>query len=76
MNDNRPKNVTEFDGFTKGGLPPDRVLLQNLGQLQDVVLVGYDQDGELVVCTSAGGNGALPLVNFMLDQAKAFLIEL
>lgn len=76
MNDNLPKNVTYFTGYTSKDVPPDRVLINNIGQFEKVFLVGYDHDGQLRVCSSQSSYEGMALDNFMLDQAKAFLLKL
>lgn len=54
MNDNLPENVHILDVPTLHNLSPDRVLLAAVGQLDSVVLLGYDIDGNPYVSSSEG----------------------
>ena len=60
-------NVVEFHGITKLDLPPDRVLNRAKdADLQSVVTVGWDQEGDLYFASSAADAGE---VIFLLQRA-------
>jgi hypothetical protein len=69
-------NVVEFNGSTTLDMPPDKVLQGAMGQLTDVVVIGYDKDGKFYIATSTGGLGDLLLLvklaeRSILDQCEA-----
>lgn len=51
-------------------LDPDHVLEANKGKFQQVVVVGFYQDGKIAVCSSHGSREAL----WMLERAKLHLM--
>ena len=51
-------------------LEPDKVLEANKGKFQQLVILGYDQSGDIAVCASHGSREVL----WMLERAKAFLL--
>jgi len=56
-------NVIEIGGITKLDIDPDKVLKNAIGELEGVVIVGYDKDGEEYFCSSyADGGTALWLI--------------
>lgn len=65
-------NVIELPVYTKLDLTPDRVLDGNKGSLTEVVLMGYDKDGEFVFCSNkADARDVL----WMLEKAKSILLS-
>lgn len=52
-------------------IDPDKILEQHKGKLITLVIIGEDEDGELVV---AGSNN-LGISNLLIDQAKLQLIR-
>jgi hypothetical protein len=51
-------------------LDPDAMLEANKGKFQELVLVGYDQNGNLVVCSTHSSREAL----WILERAKLHLM--
>lgn len=60
--------VLQGDGFV---IEADKVLKAQLGNLESVVVVGLDADGDLVI---AGSHGAAEAV-FLMERAKAVFIS-
>ena len=50
-------------------LDPDRILEANRGKFQELVLLGYDQDGKITVCATHGSREVL----WIMERAKLFL---
>lgn len=65
--------ILDFTGITSLDIDPDRVLAKAQGQLQAVVVIGYDQDGQLYVATSYADGGDML---WALEQAKRKLLEI
>ena len=65
--------IIDFTGITSLDLDPERVLAKAQGQLQSVVVIGYDQDGDLYVATSYADGGDML---WALEQAKRKLLEI
>jgi len=66
-------NVLEFTGVTVLDTPPSKVLEHaSNANLQDVVVVGWDENGNLYF-NSSSSDGAE--VNWLLDSAKQELLE-
>lgn len=59
-------DIVMLETLTTLDIPADRVLEKHLGQLQEVVLVGIDHQGELVTASSMGD---LRLAHFRLLEA-------
>ena len=58
-----------FPGVTTLDIPPERVLQSAIdNEIRDVVLLGFDKNGELYVATSIGSDFAK--INLMIDRAK------
>lgn len=55
-------NVVDFTGMTKLDIPVDRVLENSKGELQGVVLMGYDNNGDVDFASNYA------------DQAKVLLL--
>ena len=52
-------------------LEPDTVLEEARGQLQEVVVIGYDQDGEIYVAGSEGPGDTM----WLIEACKLFLLN-
>jgi hypothetical protein len=64
-------NVVYLNNVTKLDLPPDRVLEQAIGKLEDVVIVGYTKEGDEYFASSyASGPEAL----WLLERCKQELL--
>jgi hypothetical protein len=59
--------IFEFNGITRLDLDPDRVLQKAVGQVTAVVVLGYDQDGELYIAASHADGGNLL---WLIEQCK------
>ncbi len=65
-------NVIEFRGITKLDLDPDRVLSKAIGELEDVVVIGFHKDGSEYFASSKS-DGAEVL--WHLERAKHRLMQ-
>lgn len=65
-------NVINFTGITKLDLPVDRVLETAKSQLDGVVLLGWDNDGEMYFATTFADGGE---VLWLLESCKKQLLE-
>jgi hypothetical protein len=65
--------ILDFTGVTSLDIDPERVLAKAKGQLQAVIVIGYDGDGELYVATSYADGGDML---WAIDQAKKKLLEM
>jgi hypothetical protein len=71
MNDN--SNVVDFTGVTRLNLDPVRVLNAAVKtELTDVVILGYDKDGDEYFCSSVA-DGATVL--WLMERLKKLLLE-
>jgi len=50
-------NVVDFGGLSKLDLDPDRLLKKAIGRMDQVVIIGYDKDGEEYFATSQADGG-------------------
>lgn len=57
---------------TRIDLPPDRVLEAAVGKMQGVVLIGYDNDGQLYFASTYADGGD---VLWLLEKCKQALME-
>lgn len=71
-NDNA-SNVVSFPGLNYGPIEPDKILEGNKGLLKEVVVVGWDKDGEFVLGSS---DADIRNVLHMLLKAQKFLLDL
>lgn len=61
--DEIPPNVLPFKGITRLNLPPDQVLEKAMGQLDSVIIIGYDkEEGHYFASSIADGGTCLWLV--------------
>lgn len=67
-------DVIDGGFITKLDLPPERVLQAALDRnLESVVILGYDQDGDEVFISSVADGGT---ITWMLERAKLKLLQL
>lgn len=45
-------NVIDFPGHTTLDLNPDKILKNNIGRFRKIILVGVEEDGTIVGCSS------------------------
>lgn len=67
------KKVLMFNGVTAHELPPDRVLGAAVGQLKNVLVIGYAEDDSFYF---AGSDPSGPWNLWLLEVAKKKLIEI
>jgi len=65
-------DVIELGCITRLDLPPDKVLEKAIGQLDSVVIMGYDKEGEEVFASSIADGGQ---VLWLLEQCKLKLLK-
>ena len=65
-------NVIPLGMVTRLDLPPDQVLLGAKGNLDGLVLIGYDKDGELYFASTYADGGD---VLWLLEKCKQALLE-
>lgn len=65
-------DVTDINCITRLDLPPDKVLEKAIGQLESVVIMGYDKEGEEVFASSIASG---PEVLWLLEQCKLKLLN-
>ena len=65
-------NVLYLRGITKLDLPPDRILEQAIGDLQGVVVLGYDKEGNEYFAASYADGGE---VLWLMERLKKKLLE-
>lgn len=65
--------VVRFDDLTLQDLEPDVILEGACGKLSEVLVVGWDQDGDLYV---ASNHGYRPELLYLLKFAERFLMDL
>lgn len=64
--------VFDFTGITTLDIDPDRVLQKAVGQLQGVVVIGFDHEGEFYGASSyADGGNAI----WLLEVCKKRILE-
>jgi hypothetical protein len=65
------ENVVTFTGITRLDMPPDRILESAVGELQSVVVLGYDEDGDEFFASSLADGGE---VLWLLERLKKKLL--
>ena len=65
-------DVIELGCITRLDMPADRVLEKAIGQLDGVVIMGYDKEGEEVFASSIADGGH---VLWLLEQCKLKLLK-
>ena len=64
--------VIPLGGVTRLDLPPDKILEGAKGQLEGVVIMGYDKDGSQYFASSYADGGE---VLWLLESCKKTLME-
>lgn len=73
MNDNGQGNVVALGAVTSLDIPPDRILAAALTQgLQQVVIMGYDADGDEYFASSVADGGD---VLWLMEKLKIQLLN-
>lgn len=65
-------DVIDLPVITKLDLNPDRVLNEAIGELDEVVVVGYTKEGDFYFSSSKADAGA---VIYLFEYAKKLLLE-
>ncbi len=65
--------IVQFNGITRLDLPPDRILSNAMEQLESVVIIGYDTQGNEYFATNLADGGT---VLWLLERCKKDLLEL
>ena len=65
-------NIIPIGGVTLLNLPEDSILEQAKGKMDDVVLIGWDKDGELYFASSLADGGD---VLWLIEKCKQALLE-
>lgn len=65
-------DVVRFGGITRLPLDPDVVLREAIGQISSVVVMGYDEDGDIYFASSEADGGN---VMWLMELAKKRLLE-
>jgi hypothetical protein len=68
----KPDNVVFLKTITKLDLPPDRILEAAKGELEGVVVLGYDKEGGEYFASSYADGGQ---VLWLLERLKKQLLE-
>ena len=66
-------NVIPLGNITRLNMPADRILNEATGKMNDVVLIGWDKDGELYFGSSIADGGT---VLWLLEKTKKALLEI
>lgn len=64
-------NVIPIGGVTKLDLPADRILENNIGTLDSVVIMGWDKEGNEIFASSIADGGE---VLWLLERMKLMLL--
>ena len=65
-------DIIQLGGVTKLDLPVDKILEAAKGQLKGVVLVGFDNDGEVYAASSYADGGN---VMWLLEACKTIMMD-
>lgn len=65
-------NVVNLDIETMVDLNPDKVLFENIGEYNELVIVGYDKEGDLRICTTITSTNTMVA---LLEKAKFILLK-
>ncbi len=63
--------VEVFDGITRMDMNPDRVLAAAMGEMQDVVVIGWDRLGAFYIGSSHASG---PDLLWLLEKARTMLM--
>lgn len=69
MKDNK---IIYIEQETSLDIEPDRILGAALGELESVVVIGYDTSGKLYMATSYGD---IAQTNYLLDKYKQLIMN-
>lgn len=64
--------IIPIRGVTKLDIPPDRILEAAKGQMEGVVIIGFDKDGEVYAASSYADGGT---VMWLLEACKTKMME-
>jgi hypothetical protein len=64
--------IIQYTGITRLDLPPDQILERAKDQLTDVVIIGYDKDGNDFFASSLADGGT---VLWLLEKCKKALLS-
>jgi len=67
-----PNKVTPLGNITRLDIPPDRILEGAKGEMEGVVLLGFDNDGGIYFASSYADGGD---VLWLLEMCKKHLLE-
>ena len=65
-------NVIQMNGITKLDMPIDRVLESAKGELEGVILIGYDKEGEEYFASTYADGGE---ILWLIERLKKRLLE-
>ena len=71
--ENRKKIQTIGDAYKFQDIDPDNVLASAFGKVNDVVLMGYDKEGELYLASSVSDGGD---ILWLIEQLKIKLLDI
>ena len=66
-------DILDFTGTTKGDIDPDAVLEGAKGQVSDVIVLGYDRNGEEYF---ASARADVTAILWLLKRYEKYLLEL
>lgn len=66
------EKVVQLQVTTKLNVPPDRILENNIGEFSEVVLMGFDHNGRLMMASSHSDAANVLL---LLERFKTRLLE-
>ena len=67
-----PAEILNFTGVTTLDIDPDRILQSAIGKMDQVVLIGWDKDGQEYFSSSVSDGGT---VLWHLERAKLKLLR-
>lgn len=65
-------DVVKFTGWTKLDIDPDDVLTGPVGMLDEVLVIGRDNEGDLYVASHTADAGKIML---LIELGKAFILD-
>lgn len=68
----RPAKVLKLDIETRLNIPPDRVLKAAIGELESVLVIGFDKEGEFYGASSLADGGDLL---WLMELCKRALMD-
>jgi len=64
--------VIPIGGVTRLDLPADRILENNIGEFETLIIMGWDKDGNEVFASSISDGGE---IIWLLERMKKILLE-